>query len=402
MSRSSQIKFNSYQINIIHTLNYQKMKAESMADVVRNKIAEKLRRGLSNAETAIARLEEEGKIAVDYLHAVGTERKNTVATMSFGDNDHNQPSISLTLQGGEEKQFILNRFTYGQLAGKLNIPAAYLTSLLMGTNWQRTLGYQILNTTNGWTEKDNVLVRTVGNEVRGILSDQFRRLDSELIFQSHLGEVFRNDAQISDGFMDDTRVMIESLLPEPIMLPTQYNGDVFLAFGTRLANSDYGDGALELRSFVLQGICLNGMVRESVMRKVHLGGRLQSNLALSQHTYELDSQAQASAIRDLTKNLYSSEAIRNRMLEVKAASDLLVEPENEIKMLITSGKLLKGEGEEIGKVLMRNRHEDGVTGESTLWKFTQGLTAYANSDGIGDRRRMELQEIAGELFNRIS
>lgn len=378
------------------------MKNESMADVVRNKIAEKLSRGLINAETAISRLEEEGKMAVDYLHAVGTERKGFTPTMSFMDGEHNRPSVLLTVEGQQQKAFILNKFVYGQLAGKLNVPASYLTKLLMGPEWQRTLAYTILNTTNGWIDKDNVLVRTIGNEVRGIVSDQFRRLDSEMIFQAHLGEVYRDGAQISDGFMDDTRVMVESLLPDPILMPTQYNGDVFLAFGTRLATSDYGDGALELRAFVMQGVCLNGMVRESVLRQVHLGGRLQSNLALSQHTYELDSEAQASAIRDLTKNLYSSESIKNRMLEVKAASDMLIEPENEIKMLLAAGKLLKGEAEEVGKILMRNRAEDGVTGESTLWKFTQGLTAYSNQEGIAERRRMELQEIAGELFNRIS
>jgi hypothetical protein len=141
------------------------------------------------------------------------------------------------------------------------------------------------------------------------------------------------------------------------------------------------------------------MVRESVLRAVHLGAKLPDNLGLSQKTYELDSQTTASAIKDLTKNLYSTEIIKSRMLEVQAASSIKVEPERELKNL--AGRLLKGETEEIGKILMRSDPHDGVQGESTLWKLTQGITAYAKREDVAERRRMELQEIAGSLFNKV-
>lgn len=260
---------------------------------------------------------------------------------------------------------------------------------------------EIMNTHNEWTDRNKVLVRAVGNEVRAFLSDQYRRLNSEQIFGTHIDEIYKNGGQLSDGWMDDTRVMVESLLPSPIQVQTQLNGIIFLAFGTRMVTSDYGDGALELRSFVLQGVCLNGMVRESVLRSVHLGAKLPDNLGLSQHTYELDSMATASAIRDLTKNLYSSDVIKSRMLEIKAASNLTMDPVKELKQLQGIGKLLKGESDEIGKLLMRNSPEDGLQGESTLWKLTQGITAYANSENVDARRRMELQEIAGNLFDKV-
>jgi hypothetical protein len=201
--------------------------------------------------------------------------------------------------------------------------------------------------------------------------------------------------------MDDTRIMLESLFPQPIEIQTELNGTIYLAFGTRLSSSDYGDGALELRSFILQGVCLNGAVRESVLRAIHLGAKLPNNIGLSQETYELDSKTTASAIRDLTRNLYGHEVIKNRMLEVKAATGLTVDPGKELKNMVALQKLLKGESEEIGQLLMRNNPADGLQGESTLWKLTQGITAYANREDISDRRRMELQEIAGDLFNRV-
>jgi len=175
-----------------------------------------------------------------------------------------------------------------------------------------------------------------------------------------------------------------------------------LAFGTRLSSSDYGDGALELRSFVMQGICLNGLVRESVLRAVHLGSRLPSTLGLSEETYESDSKTTALAIRDLTKNLYSSDVIKTRMLEIKAASEMPIDPARELKNLTAVQKLLKGEADEIGQLLMRNNPDDGLQGDATLWKLTQGITAFANREDISDRRRNELQELAGNLFDRVN
>jgi len=201
--------------------------------------------------------------------------------------------------------------------------------------------------------------------------------------------------------MDDTRLMVESMLPKPIQVVTELNGTIHLAFGTRLSSSDYGDGALSMYSFVMQGVCLNGLVRESKVREVHLGARLPDNLALSDETYESDSKTMALAIRDFTRNLYGSETIKTRLIEIKAAAGVTIDPARELKNLTAVQKLLKGEADEIGQLLMRNNPEDGLQGESTLWKLSQGITAFANREDISDRRRNELQEIAGKLFDRI-
>lgn len=377
------------------------METKTMQEVVENKIKAKLARGYNNVQTATKRMMDEGKIARDFIFEVGTERKGIETAINFRPDEKGRVTANFRMPDAIE-DFFVNPHAIRQVAEKLKIPMAYLTSLLYGSQeWQRTLGYEIMNTHNEWTDRNKVLVRAVGNEVRAFLSDQYRRLNSEMIFGTHIDEIYKNGGQLSDGWMDDTRVMVESLLPSPIQVQTQLNGVIFLAFGTKMVTSDYGDGALDLRSFVLQGICLNGMVRESVLRSVHLGAKLPDNLALSQKTYELDSMTTASAIRDLTKNLYSSDIIKTRMLEIKAASDLVMDPVRELKQLQGLGKLLKGETDEIGQLLMRNNPEDGVQGESTLWKLTQGITSYANREDVPERRRMELQEIAGGLFDKI-
>lgn len=71
--------------------------------------------------------------------------------------------------------------------------------------------------------------------------------------------------------MNDTKVWCETILPTPIEIPTRKNGTVIIFAGARFSTSDYGNGSVDMRSFLLNGACLNGMVRESVMRQVHLG-----------------------------------------------------------------------------------------------------------------------------------
>jgi len=382
---------------------------ENMNEVVEAKIAKKLEKGLVNAQAAATRLIEEGKMAVDFIYDVGASRKGVESKLVFRP-DEKQRRVTAdfllpeTVDGQEvwkTKNFTVNRHAVSQVATKLNIPGDYLTKLLDGENWQEMLAYHILNMSNNWTDHNKVLVRTIGNEVRAVCSDQFLRLDSRRIFDAHVEEVFKNGGQLSDGYMDDLRVMIESIYPKPISIITPLNGTILVAFGTRWRTSDYGAGAHVLQSFILQGVCLNGNTTESVLREKHLGAKLPDNLALSAETYESDTKTRMLTIRDLTRNLYSSEVIKDKCLQIEAMAGTKVEAGEMLSSLFGLGKLMKGETEDIGKILMRNSPEDGLFGESTLWKLSQGITSYANTETVSAVRRMDLQDIAGELFKKI-
>lgn len=386
----------------------ERTKQEGLNALIERNIQAKLAKGMTNVQTATSRLKKEGKMSLDILVDVGTTRKGTKTEITFHpDVDAKKytsqigyPGCTINIEGKGPTPFTMHMHAVRQVAEKLKIPGAYLTSLLLGDAWQKTLAYEILNKHNSWFERDKMLVRAVGPQVRAFLSDRYRRLDSELIFGHHIEEIFANGGALSDGYMDDTKIMIESILPSPIKVETKLNGIVWLAFGTRMDSSDYGDGALNLRSFILNGVCLNGAVRSSIMRMIHLGAKLPDNVPLSPKTYELDSMTTASAIKDITKELYSSTVIKERMLEIKAASEVTVDPVTYIKHLFSTGKLLKGETEEVGKILMMNNPKTGVQGESTLWKISQGITYFANNEQIDARRRMELQEIAGDVFSK--
>ena len=73
--------------------------------------------------------------------------------------------------------------------------------------------------------------------------------------------------------------------------------------------------------------------------------------------------------------------------------------DKELKQLVQRGALLKNEGREVEKLLMNNNPDDGVTGGATLWKLTQGITAFARAQQ--PERCRELHEISGQLLNRV-
>jgi len=364
-------------------------------EVVMNKVQRMIDGKAVGVQATMERLVNEGKIAQDYIAPIGVNLKandhSPVITFN-GDGAH----LSMNMPDG---QYSLHDNAIGQLADRMGIPQRYLRSLAGGDAWARALAATVLNEHSGWTNRSRVLIRTVGTQVRGVLSDSYRRLNSVEILTTFVREAAEQGAVIADAYMNDTKVWAETILPQPLVIPTAKNGDVVIFAGARFSTSDYGDGAVDMRAFLLNGACLNGMVRESVMKQVHLGSRLPDNLHLSEKTYTLDTQATVSAVRDLTKGLFSRDTLERKAYEIQGASEMDVDFEQELRRLTRDGGLLKQEGKAVEKILMRNDPEDGVQGGATLWKLTQAITAHARE--LTPERSRELHEISGALMDRV-
>jgi hypothetical protein len=373
---------------------YTTEQQQGLNEVVMNKVWQMIEGKQSGIHATMERLINEGKIAQDFIAPIGVNLRinDRKPIVTFGNNGH----VLMYVDGGE---YTLHENAVYQVAGKVGIPAGYLRELATGDEWKRQLAATLLNEHSSWTQRSRVLVRTVGAEVRGVLSDSYRRLNSVEILTGFIEEAGRQGAVIADAFVSDTKVWAETILPTPITVPTKKNGEVVIFVGARFSTSDYGDGAVDMRAFLLNGACLNGMVRESVMKQVHLGSKLPDNLQLSNKTYALDTQTTVSAVRDLTKGLFGRENIMQKAIEIQGASEIDVDMNDELKRLVKAGSLSKSDSESIEKVLMRNNPNDGVEGGSTLWKLTQGMTAYARE--LDPRRSRELHEISGALLNRV-
>lgn len=369
-------------------------KQQGLNQVVINKVQRMIEGKQQGVMGTITRLLEEGKVAQDFIAPIGVNLRN----------EDRHPVISFKSEGQvqmtiPEGNFNLHGNAISQISEKMGVPAKYLRELSGGDEWQKQLCATILNEHSGWTQRTRVLIRAVGTEVRGVLSDSYRRLNSVEILTAFIQEAGVQGALLSDAYMNDTKVWCETILPAPIEIPTRKNGIVTIFAGARFSTSDYGNGSVDMRSFLLNGACLNGMVRESVMRQVHLGSRLPDSIALSQKTYELDTKTTVSAIKDLTKGLYSRDTIMGKAIEIQGASEIDVDFDKELKGLVQRGALLKNEGREVEKLLMNNNPDDGVTGGATLWKLAQGITAFAREQE--PERSRELHEISGQLMNRV-
>ncbi len=339
------------------------------------------------------RLMQEAGTANDYLASIGAANRTQAAPEVIFLEDGNK--LIMNMAG---RKYGLHRNAVGQLAEKVAVPAKYLRELSEGAAWQRKLAAEILNQHSSWTKRSRLLVRTVDDQVRGVLSDSYRRLNSVELVTAFLSAATAQGGVPCDALMTDTKIYVETIMPEPICIPTQRNGTVAIYMGARFSTSDYGDGAVEMRTFLLNGVCLNGMVRESVMKQIHLGARLSESQMLSDRTYRLDTATMVSAIGDYTRNLYDPNNLRQKSLEIQAASEAEVDFEAELKKLVKGGRLQKTEGEGVQKLLMANNPDDGLSGGATLWKLTQAITACARE--LAPARSRELQEISGELMAR--
>ena len=368
---------------------------QGLNEVVMNKVQRMIDGKAVGVQATMERLIHEGKIAQDYIAPIGVNLKaqdhEPVITFA-GDSQ-----LTMNMPDG---QFTMHDNAIAQMADRMGIPQRYLRQLASGEPWAIALAAYLLNQHSDWTQRSRVLVRTVGTQVRGILSDSYRRLNSVEILTAFVQEAAGQGAVISDAYMNDTKVWAETILPTPITVPTKNNGEVVIFAGARFSTSDYGDGAVDMRAFLLNGACLNGMVRESVMKQVHLGSKLPDNLALSQQTYELDTKTTVSAVKDLTKGLFSKDNLMAKAIEIQGASEVEVDFTKELKRLTSNGGLLKQEGKEVEKILMRNNPDDGVQGGATLWKLTQAITAHARE--LSPERSRELHELSGQLLNRVS
>lgn len=367
---------------------------QGLNEVVMNKVHRMIDGKAVGVQATMERLINEGKMAQDYIAPIGVnlKAKEHAPIITFSGEER----LMMNMPDG---QFTMHDNAICQIADRMGIPSRYLRNLAQGQPWAILLAAHLLNQHSDWTERSRVLVRTVGTQVRGILSDSYRRLNSVEILTAFVQEAAGQGAVISDAYMNDTKVWAETILPTPITVPTKNNGDVVIFAGARFSTSDYGDGAVDMRAFLLNGACLNGMVRESVMKQVHLGSKLPDNLALSQQTYELDTKTTVSAVKDLTKGLFSKDNLMQKAIEIQGASEVEVDFNQELKRLTANGGLLKTESKEVEKILMRNNPDDGVTGGATLWKLTQAITAHARE--LSPERSRELHELSGQLMNRV-
>ena len=168
--------------------------------------------------------------------------------------------------------------------------------------------------------KARYLLRSLNGELRGFLSDRYRRLDSRPIIEAFATAVQRKGALPYDGYVTDTKVAIQAIMPE-VYEPVP--GEM-VAYGLSLENSDFGNGALSIRAYLLRIWCTNLAITQEEMRQVHLGKRLDDSTLYSNRTYELDAKTTVSALRDVIDGQLDADSLKRRMEAIRHANQQIV------------------------------------------------------------------------------
>lgn len=288
---------------------YQEAASDAAAHA-REKLGNLIERGSARALAVIDQVEREVPIdrlvPARWVRLEPTEKKG-VALWANGD------------------RHAVQDFALGQMCEKSGLPVGFGRDLAGAGDWQRELLAENLTTLLQHQDRKRFLVRLVERkaadewtqDVRGFLSDRFRRLDCRPIVEAFCQAVGSIGAVPVEGYALDTRIAIKALLPkvyEPV--PNEV-----MAFGVMLSNSDFGDGALSLRAFMLRLWCTNFAIGDESLRQVHLGGALPENIEFSAQTLELDTARSVSMLRDVVGGTLGPESVDRACTLVKRAND---------------------------------------------------------------------------------
>jgi hypothetical protein len=286
----------------------------------------------------------------------------------------------------------LHDHALGQIADRVKVRnlRTVINELRGRGDWGNELIAHNLNELYSHLNGDRFLLRSVRHELRGFMSDSYRRLDSRPLLDAFVGSIAKFGARPYDGFALQTKVNVRAIIP---MMFEPFPGEI-MAFGAQLGDSDYGDGTLFVSGFCLRMVCTNLATTEDVLKQVHLGRKLSDTVEFSRKTVELDTRTMASAINDVIGHVLSPAAVNRYTSLVRKANEQKIEPD---KIHAWAKKnLSKTEGEAAVSKFTSPDVENLPPGQ-TSWRWSNALSWLAN-ETKDEHRKLELQEFAGSIL----
>jgi hypothetical protein len=234
------------------------------------------------------------------------------------------------------------------------------------------------------------LIREVNGEVRGFLSDRYKRWDSCGIIEAFAGVAGAMRALPVQARAMDTKFFLKVVIDKIF----DVGKDLFL-FGVCLKHSDFGDGALSLMSYITRLKCNNGMLGDDKFRKIHLGARIDDSVDLSERTYQLDSQTMISAVKDITGAMLREDIVTVKLQKIKEAQEKVIDATEKLQVLRKSSKITKPEEEKISE-LYRSAEVELLPPGNSVWRLSNAISLFAQD--VEPARGLELESLAGSVI----
>ena len=224
--------------------------------------------------------------------------------------DHDSRKVCLSY-GREHASVTIHSHAMGQLADISQVTRLYVRRLLegcvgMGQEDRHILLTHVLNThfhegiyLDRKKNPTKFLHRTVGTELRGVLSRNYnRKLGTMTMLRPFIEEAMAFGAEPVEAYSSPVKMAVTYMLPhifEPV--PGE-----FVTFGVQYANSDFGAGGLHVAGTVFRISSGSVAVLGDKLSRVHLGAVIEeAEIELSEETLAKEAAAHVSALRDMVK-----------------------------------------------------------------------------------------------------
>lgn len=342
------------------------------------------------------------RTVVELKNELDRQRDNSWDTITPSGNLRfvpNQQSLSLSINypsGGDGDlmavqgiELPLNDWAKRNVCQKLDFPWSYYRKC---ENFGK---YQLLaDNLNTWLNEvqRNLLVRTLDNEVRAVLSDSYMFIDNVSVLLTALQTFQEKEKEWNKNIvlwrsdLSDTAMHIKAGLEREIHLT-----DTEVVYpGILLENSEVGASYLRVRPALLNPSCKNVMASVIGFEVKHLGKQRGIGvIQWSDRTRQFETEAIKSKVIDCVTQGFAPEFFGRWVNAIKRGIDFQLECEREVA--VEALKIEFGVGESEGEKIL-----DYFSNEKrTLYGLGNAVTRYAQD--VDPDRAVELEIIGGRV-----
>jgi hypothetical protein len=288
-----------------------------------------------------------------------------------------------------------HRHGLNQAVERTGIPHStrFIDTMLSRGEWGAELLAHNLETIYQHGNGVRYLLREEGGRIKGFLSDRFRRLDSRPLLDAFCGACSELGILPFDGYALETKFRLRAVLPQ-IFEPVPNEPQLY---GLEWGNSDFGDGVHAVKIWNMRVWCTNTATLDDVLRQVHLGGRLSDDIEYSRRTLELDTEANASALKDVVRHALNPATVNDYNEAIRLAHERKIDAKEATRLL--KAHLNKGEAEAATEAFNSPDIVNLPPGQ-TVYRLSNAVSWIAQGEDISPARKLELQEVAGKLLPR--
>jgi hypothetical protein len=324
-----------------------------------------------------------------------------------------QTDVALAWPGnGDRIVMPIGDVAHGQIAERFKVPRKFYDRL-------RADHPDILSSTVTalmQREPQKRMLRTLDTRVRAFLSAKYRALDNDEFFQAVFPVLQGLGVQIVSSEVTERRMYIKFLYTDlrancPDLKPRGYqsgtiNGGQFqgmdaadIIAGGVIHNSEVGHGAIGVKDLDFNLWCLNGCVRESVVKQTHVGRAagldgLDASEFYKDSTRRLDDAAFFSKVKDTLEAMFSRERFDARIEQMRGAKadviDVASAVPEVVEVVSKRLSLTDGQQESVLDAVIRD-------GDLSRWGIANAITAVSQKVESYDRAS-EMEEMGGKVL----